>query len=312
MNTIKQTQLYAQQNALSLFWQDHVVEDFLSYKNWQISVMRAIPDNAKNAVLLVNGRIECYQKYQEVIHTLFNAGYAVFSFDHLGQGRSSRLLENPHKGYVDSFSSYLDCIDLVDKQWVSKYWEQPKFVLAHSMGAAISYLYLAQFKHNYSACALSAPMFGFLTTPYPTWLVNFLAKAGTFLGKGKQYFISQGDYKNIPFNENHISNCETRHQLFRELYLAQPNLQLGGVTYNWFVQAARAVKLLHSKKLPIPCLILQADQEEVVSNRAQNLLAKTYNYPLISYQQAKHELLFEQDAVRDKVFSDIDDFFKAY
>ena len=312
MQTINQTQLQQEQQTLAHFWHTHVIENTLDYKQWKVAVMKAIPENATKAVLLVNGRIECYRKYQEVVHTLFYAGYAVFSFDHLGQGKSSRLLANPQKGYIDSFENYINCIELVDKQWVCPSWQQEKVVLAHSMGSAISYLYLATREHDYSACALSAPMFGFLTTPYPSWLVKSLAKLGAYLGKSTDYFISQGDYKNIPFSENHISNCEERHQIFRELYLTNPNLQLGGVTYNWFVEAARAVAQLQKIKLAIPCLILQAEQEEVVCNDAQNTLAQRYHYQLKAYANAKHELLFEQDEVRDQVFNDIDTFFRAY
>ncbi|WP_370661027.1 serine aminopeptidase domain-containing protein [Psychrosphaera algicola] len=43
-------------------------------------------------------------------YDIVNQGYHVFIIDHQGQGLSSRILRNSHKGYVQNFDDYI--IDL--------------------------------------------------------------------------------------------------------------------------------------------------------------------------------------------------------
>ena len=56
--------------------------------------------DAKRAVLLVCGRVESCIKYDELSDELVQLGFAVYRFDHRGQGLSGRLLTAHHKGHI--------------------------------------------------------------------------------------------------------------------------------------------------------------------------------------------------------------------
>lgn len=79
-------------------------------------------------------RIESYVKYAELAYDLFHLGFDIFIIDHRGQGRSGRMLSDPHRGHVDHFNDYVE--DL------AAFWQQEielgpwrKRYIWHSMGA---------------------------------------------------------------------------------------------------------------------------------------------------------------------------------
>jgi lysophospholipase len=61
----------------------------------------APPAGAKGTVCLFGGRGEFIEKYFETVRELRQRGFAVATMDWRGQGRSSRQLPDPRKGYVD-------------------------------------------------------------------------------------------------------------------------------------------------------------------------------------------------------------------
>lgn len=109
------------------------------------------------AILLVNGRVEGYLKYQELAWDLWRQGYSLYLIDHRGQGLSDRLLADKEKGYVADFDDYVldlkqfhDDVILADKP-------AKLFLLAHSMGGAISARYLERWPDDIKAAVLSSP-----------------------------------------------------------------------------------------------------------------------------------------------------------
>ncbi|GAK84781.1 lysophospholipase L2 [Vibrio ponticus] len=112
------------------------------------------------AIVVVNGRIECTYKYQELFYDLYRQGYDVYSYDHRGQGLSDRLVANRDIGYVDEFDDYLqDLAAMVEHFSLERY--EKRFLLGHSMGGNIVTRYVQTHpEHPFDAMALSAPMFG--------------------------------------------------------------------------------------------------------------------------------------------------------
>lgn len=293
------------------FWQ-HVNQHQLSMGEYQLAYASIIPSNAKAAITLVNGRCESYLKYQELIFDLTQMGYAVFTFDHLGQGLSSRLLSEPEKGYIDTFSQYTDSLAYFVEHIVQPQWQGKHYLLAHSMGAAISYLYLAKHQHIFEKCIFSAPMFGIPTAGIPRLLARAIAKSCVLFGLGKQYFISQGSFENKAFEINQLMHDKVRYQAFQTLYTSQPNLRLGGVTCNWLAEALKATVEIESTQITIPGRVLQAEKESIVLNRAQNkVVAHNETLEMVVFANSFHEILFETDAIRNAALKEIEVFFNA-
>lgn len=295
--------LLAQQPEISTFFKHSVYKDQLTTDNGKLHYAYVVPEQAKAAVVICSGRIEGLEKYQELIWELQQNNYAVFIIDHQGQGRSYRALANRHKGYVNKFSDYADDFALFDQQIVCKHFQGKKIILGHSMGGAIAFDFLTRFEHNYSGVFLSAPMFDIHTKGIPKPLARFVAWLACKLGGKQCYAFGQKNYLAEEFSINSLTNSEYRYKLFREIYRSDSVLQLGGVTYGWLHTVFQFIDKL-DQQLAIPLFIASAENDTVVDNQAQvELVHRQNNAVLQTFAGAKHELLFEQDPIRQAVLS---------
>ena len=75
---------------------------------------------------------------------------------HRGQGRSGRLLADPHLGHVNRFNDYVDDLAAFWQQEVQPGPWRKRYILAHSMGGAISTLFLQIYSFPSGVCAILA------------------------------------------------------------------------------------------------------------------------------------------------------------
>lgn len=276
--------------------------------------------NASGIIVISSGRSECAIKYAELIHDLYRNGYSVFIHDHRGQGESSRLSENPHHGYIESFSDYVDdfenILDKVLQPLLEKHQQSniKKFLLSHSMGGAIAALLLLKRQSFFSKAIFSSPMFG-IAPPIPIWIARVLLNLNLFItklrGKKASYFIGESDYQAFPFHKNRLTQSEVRYRLFKTAYADNPQVQLGGVTSWWIVQALSALEYIqqNAQKIVLPCLVLKSGSDLIVSNDAiDQINSKLPNSSLVTVENAMHELFFEQDSMRAQCLNAIDAF----
>ncbi|NRA81761.1 MAG: alpha/beta fold hydrolase, partial [Pseudoalteromonas sp.] len=225
--------------------------------------------------------------------------------DHQGQGRSYRHLKNTHKGYVNRFTDYADDFAVFIEKVVHQHWQGKQVLLGHSMGSAIAYDYLSRYQHQFAGAFLSAPMFDIYTKGTPKPVAKLAAKIASLLGLGRSYAFGQRDYLPADFAANELTSSEIRYKLFRELYAAEDDLQLGGVTYGWLNASFDFIASLVDKKVDIPLFIASAEQDTVVDNAAQFALThRQKQAQLKSYAGARHELLCERDEIRQTILSD--------
>ncbi len=287
-------------SAMDAFWQNNVTEKVLFSGAY---AMTAKPQgDVKGAIVLINGRVESYLKYQEVIYECAQNGYLVFSLDHQGQGRSPRHTPRPHLGYVQHFDHYGDDIKRLFDEVVSPTYSGEVHVLAHSMGGAIALNYIRRYQpKNLGKVILSAPMLGLKLGPLPLWLARAITGTHNLLGFGQRYFWGHTDYAPPHFDDNKLCRSLLRYQRFRDLYQAKPELQLGGISHGWLNAALREIHSLNTMTLDAPCLILQAERDQVVDNQAQTRFAKRQpDTQLTLVKNAEHEILFETDAIRSE------------
>lgn len=111
------------------------------------------PDSeTRAAVLLVHGLGEYSGRYAHVADHLTRRGFAVYTLDHYGHGKSDGL-----PGYVERFSIYLDGVAALLEKVRTEQPQKPLFLLGHSMGGLIAAAFLLEHQDAFNACVLSGP-----------------------------------------------------------------------------------------------------------------------------------------------------------
>lgn len=305
---------------LTPFWQQREEWQFHGQNDIAIQCMRFTSPEHKKIVVIVSGFLESYVKYQELAYDFFHNGYDVWMFDHRGQGFSGRILNNPYAVYVDHFNDYVDDLATFWREYVIPANYKQRYLLGHSMGGAITTLFLARQPNAVNAVVLSAPMAG-IKLPMPEWLVNHLIKASHLHDTLKKSFVFKRKSP-LPFKLNISCNSTPRYQRWLDLYQQHPEIRLYGPTYHWVKEAMAGAKQMVASAplITTPLLLLQAGKDLLVSNKAQDLfidaLPQTnsthFTGGLIRYDNAAHEILFDHDEIRIEAFNQILYFFERH
>ncbi|HBO37546.1 MAG TPA: lysophospholipase [Pasteurellaceae bacterium] len=285
---------------------------FSGKKNCRIAYRHFVHQqiDSRKLLVLANGRAENIMKWTEIAYDFYHRGYDVLAFDHRGQGYSQRLLSDPEKGHLDEFRFYCDDMaDLIEKV-TALYDYQHQHILAHSLGGLISTYYLANYDHHIESAVFSAPFYG-IPMKYPVrdeLIINLMV----LFGQGSRYVFGRTAYKPTNLNNNELSSCKTRMKWMNRINRKFPEIHLGGPTFRWVHLCLNAINRLPSiiSRIEIPVLILQSDKDKIVSNKnLENLTALFAKGTVEQVVNAKHEILFERDHLRDKMLQRISDYF---
>lgn len=319
-------------NEIRHFWQQGNFSHFNGIKNTRINFAtfthHAESETIERKCLVISsGRSESYLKYKELSYDLFNLGFNIFLIDHRGQGLSERALQNPHKGYVEDFQYYVNDFAYFIDNIVSEHCDNKPYLLAHSMGGTIAARYLQEFPNNIQAAVLSSPMLGFNAGSIPEFIaqsvIKTTAQVNQWFDNTPWYFIGHSD-----FSEKHLANSPLMHstqrfKIFSQLYQDTPEIQLGGVTTQWLTESLTALEKLfvNINKITTPTLVLQAGDEKIVDNQAQNKFCQQLhsvqpqscpNGKPIIIDGAYHELFFESDSYRNQALTAAVSWFKQH
>jgi lysophospholipase len=259
----------------------------------------------RGSILLLGGRTEFIEKYAETIGELIEREYSVCSFDWRGQGLSSRLLSDPHKGHIDTFDTYLADLDLIVKKVFIPRGQPPHIVLAHSMGGHVALKYLFRHPNAFAKGILTAPMIDVCMTVPMRKCLQLLVNVMVAIGGGCLYTIGSGKnaWRHQPFKGNRLTSDRHRFVRTRTMLGNRPALAIGGATYMWVKAAFDSIADLDKHKdatpLAIPIVMVRAGKDQIVSNRAQQIMCgRLPNCKLITIPGARHEILIEKDPYR--------------
>ncbi len=310
---------HASSTHIAHFWQQRSEGKLKSFDSTNLYWVAFTAPQHTKALLVVNGRIESVCKYQELFYDLFQQGYDIYAYDHRGQGLSDRLTADHQLGYIHEFNDYLLDMELMLKQFdLSRY--ATRHLLAHSMGATIATRYIETHpQHEFTAMALSAPMFGINLPWYLSPIAGLISQCLTAFNTKPVYAPGHRAYYPKPFEDNPLSHSLVRYQWFRHLYEQQPALKLGGPSTRWVWQSLMAAKqsIQLTRQIKIPLLLLQAGEEQIVCNQRQitfiKKLARTNQQCAFKMiHGARHELLFEQDQYRNQTLDAVLQFFAKH
>ena len=257
---------------LTDFWRQRDEAEFTGVDDIPVRFVRFRAQHHDRVVVICPGRIESYVKYAELAYDLFHLGFDVLIIDHRGQGRSGRLLADPHLGHVNRFNDYVDDLAAFWQQEVQAGPWRKRYILAHSMGGAISTLFLQRHPGVCDAIALTAPMFGIVIR-----MPSFMARQ--------------------------ILNWAEAHPRFRDGYAIGTGrwraLAGDDATPTLLLQAEEE-RVVDNRMHDRFCELRTAAGHPVEGGR-----------PLV-IKGAYHEILFEKDAMRSVALHAIVDFFNRH
>ena len=281
------------------------------------AVWPAPPPGARGSVVLLQGRAEFIEKYGETVDDLRARGFAVYTLDWRGQGRSGRVLQDARKGHVVSYDDYLSDFDLFLERLVLPDAPRPIVVLAHSMGGHIVLRHRAEHgtpgpPYFAKGIVLSAPMVDIMMSPAEQALGAVLSVAAMSVGLRNRYVPVRSPFP-PPFDGNPLTRDRARYERMLALLSETPALAIAWPTVGWLAATRRSAAILRSRGYPeriaTPVLTISAAADRVVSNAAQaRLAARLPDCRLETIPDARHEPLMEMDEVRARVFALFDKF----
>ncbi len=271
---------------------------------------------ARGTVLILPGRAEFVEKYEEAVLDLCGLGFAVAVLEWRGQGLSRHDGPFRQRGHVEDFDHYLE--DLADalRALERAGAPAPRLMLGHSMGGHVGLRWLYHEPASFVAAAMTAPMFGIAQIKVPEPLARLLARASVRAGARLRYAPGQRDFHiaRCRFEGNPLTGCPIRFERFASLLETRPELALGGVTWGWLDASLRSIALTRqpgfAERITTPMLLCQAAEERIVCNRSIERFAARLPAARLRRFPGRHELLIERDPIRAAVLAEIDSFFR--
>lgn len=279
--------------------------------------------NPLGSLVLVIGRTEFLSKYAELLYDLRDLPFSTYLYDPRGQGASDRLLPEHDKGHVDNFDDYVVDLSVFITNVVTpadnpkptgaaQNKKLPLFLLTHSMGGTVAALYANSHPDMTQGLILCAPMLAINTNPFPVPVARLLARTASLIGYDTSYVPGGGPYDpSKTFRNNKVTHSQTRFELNQTLVASSPVNTIGSPTYGWINQAFSSMQRLkkNHRQLTMPILLLQAGDDTVVGNRPQSdFCADLPTCTLVNLPGARHEILMEEDKLRNQAISLIRNF----
>jgi lysophospholipase len=267
----------------------------------------------RGSILLLNGRREFMEKYTETIGELIERGYDVYSLDWRGQGLSTRMLADRHKGFIEDFDIYLTDLKMFVTNIVMPKAIGPLIILAHSMGGHMALRFIHDHPGMVDRMVLTSPMIDIFRSSGTRWCARFISRAANKAGLNRTYVFGSGVDTDEKFEGNHLTSDPVRFRATAQKISENPDLALGGVTYGWVSAALKSIDILRNsgfaEQIRTPILLISAGEDRIVSNKAQKEICSLLpNCRFMEIPGSRHEILVETDAVRSIFWDQFDRF----
>ena len=265
---------------------------------------RFVPDGApRGTVMIVHGFTENIEKYSEIIHSLLRNGWCVLAYDQRGHGRSGRKtgIRDLSLTHVDRFEDYVEDMKAVAAEALAP-MPGPKTLLCHSMGGAVSAMFLETGPCPFDRAAFLSPMIAPNLGGAPAPLVRAVCRVPIILGLGqRRAFISRSYTGPEDFDTSCATGLE-RFNWYEALRCATQEFTNNGPSYRWAFEAIGVTKKLLAPGLPekitIPVRVFGAENDSSVIPSAQEaFVSHLKNGSLEQVPGSKHEIYRSPDSV---------------
>ncbi len=269
----------------------------------------------QGSILFFPGRGDFYEKYLETLAHWHALGWHVTASDWHGQAGSGRLGADAVTGHIDDFGSWI-----ADLAWFWPDWRNtapgPHILAGHSMGGHLVLRAVAEGRADPAGVLLSAPMLGFDDKGVPAGLMHGLARLMKMLGDPRRPAWKWSEKPGeVPAERIRLLTHDS-HRYADELWWRghRPELVMGPGSWGWVERAYASMRGLTAPGLleavHTPVLILATDSDKLVSFPAiARAAARLGDCELVHFgEEAAHEILREEDGVRDRALVACDAF----
>ena len=288
-----------------------------TYDNKKIRIALWNRESNKGTILLQSGRTEFIEKYYEVIQEFVNREFCVVAMDWRGQGLSDRALNNTKLGHIDSFNEYdKDFEEIIEKVY-KHICPKPWIGFGHSMGGCLLATNFTKHENNYQALILCAPM---LTMKVNIWikrltkLIVFLVPWLKRLPLSPPNWDKEKGWIEEDFKQNNLTSDKFRFERSFRLISKCPELGVKGLSFGWVNEALKRIEDFDypnwGETITKPVLLLSAGKDLLVDSDKNELICSSISDRSISRINGKHELLMEENDIRNETWKAIDKFLK--
>ncbi len=269
----------------------------------------------KGTVFFLNGHREFIEKYTESFDCILRLGFNLITLDWRGWGLSQRpFRNNPKIQHISDTREYQYDLNEIIKAAEKKKLPRPWTMLAHSMGCLIGLRKLSEEPHLFDNYIFLSPLWGnFRSIPHK--IQNFLIKSQSiirFIGLTKITSENSKNYRPYPltinFNDNTLTSDYDQFMRLRNLLVENPEIHSGTPTLGYLIAVLKEIKTLKNIVLPKKSItVFIAENEQITDNTAvKEFVANNPFIKLIEISNAKHELLIENKAIRQRTFKEIE------
>ena len=258
--------------------------------------------NPCGTVLVLHGFTENAYKYSELIWSLLNNHFNVIAYDQRGHGRSGRVsgLSDPSVTHVDRFEEYVEDLSIVCRTVLAE-MPKPWTIFSHSMGGAVTALFLEKFHDVFSAASLCAPMIA-PNTIVPGFIASVMSRIACFIGLGKHHPFFMKTY-NGP--EDFASSCATDYARFKwydDVKHSREDFQNSIPSYRWTNESVAVTRKILSANAPesitCPILLSTAGQDySVMPEPQKQFINRVPKGRQIIVNNSRHEIYRSENAV---------------
>lgn len=267
--------------------------------------------NAVGNIVIIHGFTEFIAKYKEMIKYYRDAGFNVFIYDQRGHGLSDREVDNVTMVHVTRFERYVEDLETVIADLVEPQAPNlPLYLFSHSMGGAVSALYMMKHPNAVKKAVMSAPMISPKTHSIPRFIVLSAVKRwGKRYGWDKKFKYT-GDFNpNVTFTDA-LDGSRSRFEWVIGLRLAEPRYQTSASTNSWMREAIEVRDRILIKKalqeITADVLVLSAGNDTVVHNNAQKKFAKMLrSCRFVTVDGSKHNIFFSNEERINRFYGEV-------
>lgn len=253
-------------------------------------------DNPVGTVFIVHGFTENAFKYAELIFSLLNLHFSVVAYDQRGHGRSWRDQEvrNLSVTHVNHFSDYVEDLKIVCNAF-REIVPGPRFLFAHSMGGAVSSLFMEQDPDFFKAAVLSAPMIAPNLGGIPSFLASAVAACAGLLGKQKMHPFFMKPYSGPEDFETSCATDPERFAWYDEIKASRAEFQNSVPSYGWSNESIHVTgKILAPgapEKITCPVLLYSADKDSsVMPDPQKDFISRVSKGSQVFVKNSRHEI----------------------